>query len=313
VLVTARALAVVAALGCAAHASAQEPLAVWIDTDPAMGEPQRDVDDGMALIQAFRSPELRIRGISVVGGNAPLDRGLPIARRLVEQFAPAPIPVHPGAASAAALGREPLTVLAIGPVTNVATVVQRHPELAARMTRIIAVAGRRPGQRFTTGATNSKGHRDFNFELDPGAFRVLLASGVPLVLAPFEISSQVWIEPADLDRLAAGPPAARAVAEPARRWLGLWRQLFGVEGFNPFDTLAVGYAISPSGFTCEDLPIEIRTLPDDVTEPGMQGTSEAEKPYLLVSAEIRGPAPRARYCSTAPSGFKQQLLERLLR
>jgi len=83
---------VVAALALAAACvlvrAAPAPQAVWIDTDPAVGEPDRDVDDGLALVQAFRSPELDIRGVSVVFGNAPLDRGLPIARRLVRDFGP---------------------------------------------------------------------------------------------------------------------------------------------------------------------------------------------------------------------------------
>ena len=33
----------------------------------------------------------------------------------------------------------------------------------------------------------------------------------------------------------------------------MWKRLFGVDGFNPFDTLAVAYAISPDGFGCETL------------------------------------------------------------
>lgn len=310
----------------AAGAQGPEPVPVWIDTDPAIGEPERDVDDGVALIQAFHSPELAIRGISVVFGNAALEQGVPIARRLTSEFGPPGLGVFAGAAAAKdrgvatdasraladALRKERLTVLALGPATNVATVLERHPELASRIVRIVAVAGRRPGQRFTTGTTNPKGHRDFNFELDPEAFRILLQSGVPLVLAPFEISSKIWLTAADLDRLASGPPAARALAAPARHWLDLWRRLFKVSGFNPFDALAVGYVAAPAGFTCETLPIEIQTLADDVTEPGMQGTAVERKPYLLVSPSFSASA-RARYCSAAPAGFKQDLLDRLLR
>lgn len=311
---------------CSTRAAAQPGVPVWIDTDPALGELERDVDDGFALIQAFRSPELDIRGVSVVFGNAPLDRGLPIARRLVREFGPPGIEVVPGAAEARALGEEsaasraiatalraePLTILALGPATNVATVLDRHPELAKRIVRVVAVAGRRPGQRFTTGTTNANGHRDFNFELDPAAFRVLLASGVPLVLAPFEISSKIWLAEKDLDQLASGPAAARALAAPARDWLALWRRLFSVEGFNPFDTLAIGYVVSPRGFACETLPIEIRTLPDDVTEPGVQGTVVPTKPFLLASSTFTTVSSTALFCSTAPAGFKSDLLERLI-
>jgi inosine-uridine nucleoside N-ribohydrolase len=314
------------AIGAPAIGAAQARVPVWIDTDPALGEPDRDVDDGFALIQAFKSPELDIRGISVVAGNAPLDRGLPIAARLVREFGPAGVKVHAGAAGAGERGREsaaslamadalragPLTILALGPATNVATLLERHPDLASRIVRIVAVAGRRPGQRFTTGTLNERGHRDLNFELDPEAFRVILGSGVPLALTPFEISSKIWITAPDLDRLEAGGPAARALAGPARHWLDLWRKLFSVDGFNPFDTLAVAYAASPAGFTCETLPVDIRVLPDDVTEPGMQGTKVETKPYLLVSGTLDGVSRTAIYCSTAPAGFKEHLLRRLV-
>lgn len=303
-------------------------VAVWIDTDPAMGEPERDVDDGLALVQAFRSPELDIRGVSVVFGNAPLDRGLPIARRLVRSFGPPRLQVFAGAASAAdakveteasralaaGLREAPLTILALGPATNVATTLAKHPELASRVTRIIAVAGRRPGQRFTTGTSNARGHRDFNFELDPGSFQVLLDAKIDVVLAPFEISSKIWLTASDLDRLAASrSAAARTIAPPARAWLALWTRLFGVDGFNPFDTLAVAYAVSANGFVCEALPARIDTLPDDVTEPGVQGVQVDRKPYLLASKELAGAVARVTYCSTAPPNFKPDLLDRLMR
>lgn len=327
-LVGTRVLAAAAILVALASSSGGQTRApVWIDTDPALGEPERDVDDGFALVQAFHSPELEIRGISVVFGNAPLDRGVPIAQRLAQQFGSPALRVFAGASSADSLGTEtdasramaaalraaPMTILALGPATNVATVLQRHPELASRVLRIIAVAGRRPGQRFTTGTTNLKGHRDFNFELDPEAFRVLVRSKVPLVLAPFEISSKVWVEAPDLDRLASGPAAAQALATPARGWLDLWRRLFAVNGFNPFDSLAVGYAVSQEGFECESLPVEIHTLPDDITEPGVQGTAVQRKPYLLVSKTFTSAPTRVLYCSTAPPDFKGALFDRLMR
>ena len=308
--------------------AAPAPVPVWIDTDPAIGEPERDVDDGLALVQAFHSPELDIRGVSVVFGNAALDRGLPIARRLVRDFGPPRVKVFSGAAKAgdsahetdasralaAALRSGPLTILALGPVTNVATVLAKHPDLASRVTRVIAVAGRRPGQRFTTGTSNRNGHRDFNFELDPAGFQVLLDSKVDLVLAPFEISSKIWLNGDDLDRLAASQSAAsRALVPPARAWRSMWGRLFGVDGFNPFDTLAVAYAISSEGFACETLDVRIDTLADDVTEPGVQGVQVDRKPYLLASNTFGDVSSHATYCSSAPDGFKQDLLTRLMR
>jgi inosine-uridine nucleoside N-ribohydrolase len=305
---------------------AQTPIAVWIDTDPAVGVKDRDVDDGFALVQAFNSPEVAVRGVSVVFGNAPLNQAWPIGRDIVRRFGPKGLRSYRGAASAtdlgaetgasralaAALEREPMVVFVLGPATNVATVVRNHPSLAARIVRIVAVAGRRPGQRFTTGTTNQAGHRDFNFELDPAAFQVLLDARVPVTLTPFEISSHIWMTADDLARLAAGPPAVKSMAPAAAAWLDLWRRTFGVDGFNPFDTLAIARIVSPSLLTCEMLPARIEERPDDVTEARMQGSTVARKPYLLASAEFEG-AGSVEYCITAAPGFKDDLLRRLLR
>ena len=138
------------------------PTDVWLDVDPAAGLPEHEVDDALAMIQAFHSPELCVRGVSVVYGNAGLPDALPIGREVTERFGPPGLPVHAGAARreelgtpnaavdglASALRERPLTILALGPLTTVATLVVRHPELHQRIERIVVVAGRRPGQEF---------------------------------------------------------------------------------------------------------------------------------------------------------------------
>ena len=59
---------------------------VWIDTDPSIGVPLHEADDGFALVQAFHSPELRIRGISTTYGNAGLGTTDRIAREMARWF-----------------------------------------------------------------------------------------------------------------------------------------------------------------------------------------------------------------------------------
>ena len=151
-------------------------------------------------------------------------------------------------ALAEALQHGPMNILAIGPVTNVATVLKLHPELAKNVVQIIAVAGRRPGQRFLSSPNQAHGFRDLNFELDPAAFQVLLDAKVPIVLAPWEISSKVWIKREDLERLEHGGPDVNYLVPPAMDWLTWWHDNVGEDGFNPFDTLAVGYLTSPALF-----------------------------------------------------------------
>lgn len=304
-----------------AFPGAQATIPVWIDTDPSVARGGHEVDDGFALIQAFHSPELDVRGVSVVFGNAPLDTAWPIGREIVEKFGPKGLQAYRGAASSNDLGKETtasralanalrterLSVLAIGPVTNIATVLKLHPDLAKNVDRVVAVAGRRPGQRFAYSPSQDHAFRDLNFELDPAGFQILLDSGVPLVLVPWEISSKVWLTWGDLNRLSKGGPAARYLVPPALDWLAWWKENIGTDGFNPFDTLAVAYLTSPQFLFFSDLRVEIVTAPDDVSPDATTTT----KPYLQVSDHPKS-SRAVTYCYDARPQFKEDLLRRLL-
>lgn len=320
-LTTALLYFLVVAFAASHRSEAKAKIPVWIDTDPSVSRGGHEVDDGLALIQAFHSPELEVRGVSVVFGNAPLATTWPIGKEIVEKFGPKGLQAYKGAASEDDLGketeasetleralrRERLNILAIGPVTNVATVLKLHPELAKRVIRIIAVAGRRPGERFVASPTQAQAFRDLNFELDPAGFQVLLDSGVPIVLAPWEISSKVWMKREDLERLDKGGPDAKYLVPSALDWLEWWHKNLGTDGFNPFDTLAVAYLTSPDLLQCSDLKAQIVTAPDDVTADAGTRT----KPYLYVSADLKT-EPTVTYCYNALPRFKEDLLGRLV-
>lgn len=298
------------------------PTAVWIDTDTAIGVPGADVDDGLALVQAFHSPEIAVRGVSAVFGNAPLDKTFPIAREVVERFGPAGCPVHEGAASAddldretpavaalvAALEREPLTVIALGPVTNVGSVVRRRPDLVPRMQGIVMVAARRPGQSFLSVPDQPDPFPDMNFDCDPPAMQSLLDADVELVFAPWEVSSHVWLDEADLDRLAATGEPGAYIARHSRPWLAIWRDQLGAPGFNPFDTLAIAAVTHPGLLASFEAGVWIEDGPND-TAPRKERGPHNRKPHLLVDPER--PGRRARYCHEPLPAFKPLLLERL--
>ncbi len=216
------------------HASAVNGAAtrvpVWVDTDAACGESfTHDVDDCLALLQAFNSPELEIVGIGTVSGNGDRDTASLIARNLVRKSGCArfsrlcPSMVYSGARSLdngfvwtpaaealhAILVRRRATILALGPLTNVATLLVHHPDLRQRIVAIVAVAGRRPGQRFQPTSSRPFTLADRNFEADPVSFDVVLRSGVPLTLTSYEVASKIMLDERDLDRLFEGAPASR--------------------------------------------------------------------------------------------------------
>ncbi len=300
-------------------ALADHPIDVWFDVDTATGI--GDVDDGLMLIQGFHSPELHVRGVSVVFGNAPLAKAVPIATMIVERFGPAGLRVLAGATGAdqfgktnaavegmaAEIAKRPLTIVAVGPVTNVGTLVKLHPELHDQIERIVMVAARRPGQKFVTSTLQEAPHRDFNFELDPAAMQAILDTEIPLVFAPWEVSSQVWISQADLETLRQTGGSGAWIAESSQYWINRWEQSIDTRGFNPFDTLAVGWLTHPRSIESEDVVVAIEQAPDDRTPPSAE---PVQKPYLVARpAEKSG--RKAVYCARPTPAFKQSLMQRL--
>ena len=315
-------LAVIAALCVSISVPAAEPREVadvWLDVDTATGI--GDVDDGLMLIQSFHSPEVKIRGISVVFGNAPLKLALPIARDITGRFGPQGTAPVAGAASASDFGkrtpaveamaaeleRGPMTIVAVGPVTNVGTLVKLYPRLHGRIERIVMVAGRRPEQRFVTGQKQKTPHRDFNFELDPTAMQAILDTKIPLVFVPWEVSSQVWISRDDLEALRNTGGSGAWVARTSRYWIERWEKGIDPRGFNPFDTLAMGWLTHPHLIEAEEMSITIEEAPNDRTPPGQPAKM---KPYLVARpATAQGRA--AIYCFRPKREFKELLIERL--
>jgi inosine-uridine nucleoside N-ribohydrolase len=303
------------------EASRQRP--VWIDTDPACGSGEAaDVDDCWALALALRSPELQVMGISTVFGNQPRGRALSgaqradIARSILEranrnarvfigsdQGSDAEWSSTPASeALASTLARFRLSVLALGPVTNVATTLVHHPNLAQRIDRIVMVAGKPPGRLFHPGKHWWFHFGDFNVARDVEAMRTVLYSGVPITLVPFELAVQIVITDQDMKQLHAHGRLASWLAEASEEWLAFWQgRLIENPGFNPFDAAAVGYVALPGLFKCRDMRARI-------------GSSVFLAPFglgrdLEVSDNKRG-AP-VRYCDSVDARFKSILLERL--
>ncbi len=308
-------LAAVALLaGACAGAADPPPRAVWLDVDPAVMPGGHEPDDGVAMVQAFHSPELRVAGVSVVFGNAPVDRGHAIARDIVGRFAPENVGVHKGSATAApdptpasralvaALEREPLTVLALGPATNVAAALRERPDLADRIETVVLVIGRRAGEALTFpgGGPNLL---DFNFELDPAAAEVVVGSGAPVVLAPFELAAKLPIEAEEWASLWDTPFGA-FFRRPIEDYLDWFGEHYGRRATYPFDSFAVSFLVAPELLHCDRTSVVVREGPAD----GYSDTGET-KPWLVRTDSAAGWP--VTWCHTPDPGLKEELLRRL--
>ncbi|WP_373543222.1 nucleoside hydrolase [Chamaesiphon sp.] len=294
-------------------------LPVWIDTDPACGQgATNDVDDCWALMMALRSPELALRGISTTFGNTKGETALQVARQAIGHLGGAArTPIYAGshvrgspewkstqasAAISSLLRREKLTMIAQGPLTNIATVIINYPDLVKNIDRIIMVAGKRPGDLFHPGQQWWFHFRDFNIRKDTPAAKIVLDSGIPLVLTPFELATKVTITRSDLDKLASGDEAAQWLRQVSQPWMSFWEDRLHKQGFHPFDALAVGYVTMPDLFDCEISPARI-------------GFSIFLEPFglghdLEVAPDIRG--SQVYYCSDVDRRFKDRLIDRLI-
>ncbi len=312
-------------LACLARAS--EPIDVWLDVDTAnsvVKDRPRDVDDGLAMIYAFNSPELVVRGVSVCFGNADLADAFPVAQEIVRRFASSEIGVSAGAASSADLGKQtdatraliaaleqrPLVILALGPVTNVAAVLKKRPDLRARIPKVVVCAARRPGFGFHIPGRPDVVLPDANFEKDVAAMQVLLDSGVPIVFAGYEVSCDTWLAREDLARIGASGENGRWIAQTSQAWLERWEKQRGPKGLNPFDTLCVAYLTHPE--LIESIPVSahVTSGPDDRAGTGLAATRPT-KPYLLAEPGS-GAAARHVYCTLAKPRFHDVLVERLM-
>ena len=101
----------------------------------------------------------------------------------------------------------PATILALGPLTNIATVLQRRPELATRIAALVWMGG-------SAGPGNHTAAAEFNAAVDPESVQQVLDHGVPLRMVGLDACRQVRVSAADAkDLRAIGTPRAELLAD----------------------------------------------------------------------------------------------------
>ncbi len=266
------------------------PQLAIIDTD--IGD---DIDDAFALALALRSPELRIVGITTAFGDTEL------RARLVDRYLAAvgrsDIPVAAGVAtphsnvftqSAYAL-REPdhkhpdgvtfllnqirahpgeITLIAIGPETNLAAAIQRDAATFHKVRRVVLMGG---SVYRGYGDEHRPPEPEWNIDRDPAAAKALFASGVPIFMMPLD-STQVHLQAKDREQIFSfGSPLTDQLTLLYHQWAA------HTDNHAPdptlFDPVAVTYAIRPE--LCPAKPLRIEVDDKGMTRP-VDGSPNAQ-------------------------------------
>jgi purine nucleosidase len=247
---------------------------VLIDTDTAS-------DDAVALIMALRSPVVTVAAITVVAGNVRVEQATrnalytaelcgsnvpiyagapkPLARELEiadwfhgadglgdHGYAPATRraqPEHAVDAIIECVSSNPgIEVITLGPLTNLATALDREPGIAANISRCVVMGGAACTEGNVTPAA------EFNIWVDPEAARIVFLSGMPIEMIGWELSRhQAVLDDQDIARILAlkTPRAEFAIRCNSTAALGYYAQT-GEHGIALPDPIAMAVLLNPA-------------------------------------------------------------------
>lgn len=150
-----------------------------------------------------------------------------------------------------------ITVVTIGPLTNLALALQHAPEIT-RLVKQVVVMG---------GAFGVNGHRgnvtpyaEANIHDDPDAADQVFTANWPLVIIGLDVTQQSFFSSAYLDALRdeAGEPG-RFLWEVSRFYLRFYSDRIGLDGCHVHDPSAIAYVIDPTLFTLREGPVRVIT------------------------------------------------------
>ena len=194
-----------------------------------------------------------IRDVPIAAGcDRPLERELTVAADIhgasgldgVEWDEPT-VPLDPRhgvdlIVEAAGSGPGALTIIAVGPLTNVATALRHAPEIARRVERVAIMGG-------CIGLGNTTPSAEFNIHVDPEAADEVFGAGIPITLVPLEVTHRALATEPILERIAAlDTPVARMSVALMRFFAETYLRVFGFEAPAVHDPCAVAAVIDPA-------------------------------------------------------------------
>lgn len=150
-----------------------------------------------------------------------------------------------------------LTIIALGPLTNLAAGLVLDPSLADRVRHLFFMGGalRVPG--------NVTQAAEFNAYVDPEALALVVGSGMPYTMVGLDVTAKTLFPPQRLEELRGGDPPLALARGLLNFYLEVYRSARDISGCALHDPLAVGVAADPAWVTTEKGRLEVEIHEDD--------------------------------------------------
>ena len=260
------------------------PRSIILDCDPGH-------DDALALLLALARPDVRLLAVTTVAGNAPLAQTTRNALRVLTLLGRTDVPVAAGAdrpldgvlriapevhgasgldgaelpepaveaveasalefASALLQAEDGVTIVATGPLTNVARLISARADLLPRIEAIVLMGG-------AIGEGNWTASAEFNIWADPEAAAAVIGCGRPVAMMPLEVTHQARLSTADIAAMeAVGNRAGTIFAALMRYFAQVHARWYGWDGPPIHDAVAVAYALGEDLIATRRYPVSV--------------------------------------------------------
>ncbi len=254
---------------------------IILDTDPG-------IDDAVAIAAALFAPQLDVKLITTVAGNVSVEKttrnalqlmhfwqkdipvaqgaATPLVRKLrdaayvhgesgMEGYAfvehsrkPLEVPAFEAIYQCLNSSVEPVTLVTIGPLTNIALLLTQYPQSKNKIKRLVMMGGSAGRGNFTPNA-------EFNIAIDPEAAARVFDSGLDIVMCGLDVTNQAMLSPDYLQRL----PQLNQTGKMLHALFSHYRSGSMATGLRMHDLCAIGWLVKPDLFRMQPCFVAVET------------------------------------------------------
>ncbi|CAA9386931.1 MAG: Pyrimidine-specific ribonucleoside hydrolase RihB [uncultured Rubrobacteraceae bacterium] len=150
---------------------------------------------------------------------------------------------------------EPVTLIPVGPLTNIATFLRKYPDLKGRISRVSLMGG-------SMGLGNTTPAAEFNVYVDPEAAREVFRSGLPITMCGLDVTHQAGAGRTERDRLRGIGEVGEVVAGFLDFFAGTYERVFGFDAPPLHDPVAVAAVLEPGLLKTRRMNVEVECESD---------------------------------------------------